>query len=118
LQGNKQPTNAETKTSREDNEMKQNQTAAIIAIVVTVIFCGCPGVFAMLFGATSMFASMIPGADIDIIGSSDPRSATVMGAIVCLAGLIFVAIPIVIAVITLRRKAAPQEWDAPIPPPS
>jgi len=98
--------------------MQQNKTAAIIAIVVTVIFCGCPGVFFMFGGAISMLASMIPGADIDIVGSSDPRSAMVMGAIGCLVGLIFVAIPIVIAVITMRRKAAPQELDEPIPPPS
>jgi hypothetical protein len=98
--------------------MKDNKTAAIIAIVVTVIFCGCPGVFAMLFGATSLFASIIPGADIDVIGSSDPRSAMVMGAIGCLVGLIFVAIPIVVGVVTLRRKAVPPMPEEPIPPPA
>lgn len=98
--------------------MQNNNTAAIIALVVTVIFCGCPGVFFLFGGVVSMVASVIPGAEIDVVGSSDPRSAMVMGAIGFLIGLVFVAIPIVIGVISLRRKPASPTFDEPIPPPS
>ncbi|MFU8773834.1 MAG: hypothetical protein ACNA8H_15610 [Anaerolineales bacterium] len=98
--------------------MNQNKTAAIIALVVTIFLCGFPGFIFMFAGGLSMLISFVPGAQIDIIGSSEPRNALVFGALGCILGLIFMAIPIVIAVMTLRRKPAPQFPDEPIPPPS
>ncbi|MBE0411460.1 MAG: hypothetical protein IBX69_17185 [Anaerolineales bacterium] len=98
--------------------MKQNKTAVIIALVATIFLCGFPGLIIMFAGGLSMLISFVPGAQIDIIGSSEPRNALVFGALGCILGLIFLAIPIVIAVLTFRRKPAPQISDEPIPPPS
>jgi hypothetical protein len=98
--------------------MKDNRTAAIIALVAAMVFCGCPGIFAIFYGGLSMVISLIPGAEIDMFGSTEPRAALVTGAIACLVGLLFVAIPIVIGVVTLRRKAAPPMHEEPIPPAS
>jgi hypothetical protein len=92
--------------------MKDRNTA-MIATIATALLCGCPGLFGLCFGLTTAFASFVPGAQIDIFGSSDPRSATTIGfAALCLS-LIFIAIPIVVGFVTLRKK--PEAADEPPP---
>lgn len=98
----------------------ENRTAAIIATVVTALLCGCSGLTCVFAGAITAFASQVPGAEIDIFGSNDPQAA--MGAgigMICL-GIVFVIIPILVGVFTLRKKpqspapiTTPEE---PIPP--
>jgi hypothetical protein len=102
----------------EDKAMKDNKTAAIISLVAAMVFCGCPGLFLMFGGGLSMFVSLIPGAEIDMFGSAEPRAAMLSGAIACLVGLIFIAVPIVVGVVTMRRKAVPPMPEEPIPPAS
>jgi len=78
----------------------------IIATVVTSLLCGCPGLLSLCFGAISAAASQVPGAEIDVFGSSDPQAALTMGlATICL-GIIFIAIPIVVGFLTLRNRPA------------
>ena len=49
--------------------------------------------------------SQMPGADIkNFDGGSDPTTALITGLSTCCFGLIFVAIPIVVGFITLRKK--------------
>ena len=100
-----------------------NKTGGIIATLVAVFLCGCPGVCLFLFGAIAA-TGLLPYS-IDFPYSSDfgnPFSATVpswLGFIgLCLA-LIFIAIPIVVGVLTLRNKPKkPTSSEEPFPPAS
>ncbi len=83
------------------------KTTGIIATVATVLLCGCPGLFGLCFGATSALAGMMPDAEIDVFGSSDPSSAITMGIVTLCGSIIFIAIPIVVGFLTLRNK--PEE---------
>ena len=101
-------------------EKKSKNTGAIIGTVIAAILCGCPGLLAMCWGALSAIISFIPGADINIGGSSDPNTALLTGIGTLCGGVILIAIPIVIGVLTLRKKkAAPAEVlppQEPLPP--
>lgn len=95
------------------------KTTGIVATVVTALLCGCPGLAVFCFGAISAVASFVPGSSIDFFGSSNPRSALGYGiGGVCL-GIIFIAIPIVVGVLMLRKK--PEQavtFNEPMPPAS
>lgn len=93
------------------------KTKGIIATIASVLLCGCPGLFMLFFGATSVLASMMPGADIDVMGSSDPAAATTMGIVFLCLSMIFIAIPIAVGFFMLRKK--PEDMPAsnePLPP--
>ena len=95
------------------------KTKGIVSTIAAVVLCGCPGLFLCFFGAMSTLVSAIPGADIDVGGSSDPAAATAMGIGALCVSVIFIAIPIAVGFFTLRKK--PQEVitsDEPIPPAS
>jgi hypothetical protein len=100
----------------------ENRTVGIIATIATVLLCGCPGLAAACFGALSALASFVPDAEIDMFGSSDPKAALGYGIGFLCVGLIFVVIPIVVGIVTLRKKnaAASAETrpisDEPFPP--
>jgi len=97
--------------------MDKKQTG-IIATVATALLCGCPGLFAMCFGLASAFASQIPGAEIDMLGSSDPQVALLSGIGALCLGIIFVIIPIVVGIVTLRKKPEETPYSSePVPPP-
>lgn len=68
--------------------------------------------------AAAAVVSVIPGADIDIGGSSDPTAALLSGVGALCLGVIFVAIPVVVGFLTLRKKpqAAAPVSDEPLPP--
>lgn len=93
------------------------KTIGIIATVAAVLLCGCPGLGSLCYGLTTTVASFIPGAEIDIFGSNDPGSATTMGIVTLCVGIIFIAIPIVVGIVTLRKKPeAVSSVDEPLPP--
>ncbi len=99
------------------------KTTGIIATVATALLCGCPGLFGLCFGLISAAASQIPGSEIDVFGSSDPQSALTMGLVTLCVGIIFIAIPIVVGFVTLRKKPAsevlppqPPASNEPMPP--
>jgi len=97
------------------------KTVGIIATVVTALLCGCPGLIFACWGAIAATVSFIPGANIDIGGSSSPASALGSGVGALCLGIIFVAIPIVVGFVMLRRKPAsipPSAPDEPLPPPN
>ena len=52
-----------------------DKTKGIVATIAAIVLCGCPGLFMCFFGATSILASQVPGAEIDVMGNSDPASA-------------------------------------------
>jgi len=89
------------------------KTTGLIATIATALLCGCPGLIGLCFGATSVLAGMMPGADIDVFGSGDPAAATTMGFVFLCLSVIFIAIPVVVGVVTLRKK---PDDDAEVPP--
>jgi hypothetical protein len=82
-----------------------NRNTAIIATVATVVLCGCPGAFACLWGVMAAAISQMPGADINMGGSSDPMVALGIGIVTACVGIIGIAIPIVVGIVTLRQKS-------------
>jgi hypothetical protein len=94
------------------------KTTGIIATIAAVVLCGCPGLFMCFFGATSIFASRVPGADIDVMGSSDPASAMTMGLVFLCVSFIFILIPIVVGFFMLRKKPEAPVSNEPLPPAS
>jgi hypothetical protein len=59
---------------------------------------GLPGVFAVI--------SQIPGAEIDMFGSSDPTSALYTGIGALCGGFLLILIPVAVGFFTLRNKEA------------
>jgi len=93
------------------------KNTGLIATIVAAVLCGCPGLFGLCFGAVSAFASFIPGADINVFGSNDPRSALTMGLGALCLGIVFVAIPVVVWFAIAKRKPAVEAVsDEPLPP--
>jgi hypothetical protein len=80
------------------------RTTSIIATVVAALFCGCPGLFSVCWGAMFAVISQIPGAEIDVMGSSDPSQALFTGIGALCGGLLLVLIPIAVGFFTLRKK--------------
>jgi hypothetical protein len=92
------------------------KTKGIVATIAAVIFCGCPGLFMCFFGVTGVFASMMPGADIDVMGSSDPSAGIAMGLVSLCLSFIFIAIPIAVGFFMLRKKPEDVVSNEPLPP--
>ncbi len=82
-----------------------NKNTSMIATIAAAVLCGCPGLFGLCFGLTSTFASFVPGAQIDVFGSSDPKSAMMMGLVTLCLSIIFIAIPIIVWFVTRPKNA-------------
>ncbi len=94
----------------------QNKNTGIIATIAAVVLCGCPGLFMCFFGATSLLASAMPGAEIDVFGSNDPAAGTTMGFVFLCLSLILIAIPVVVGFLMFRKK--PETIADEVPPAS
>lgn len=94
------------------------RTAGMIGLVASIIFCGLPGLCGLCFGSMFSIIGFIPGAEIDIFGSSEPRAAFITGLVALCLSVIFIAIPILVWYFTLRPKNAKNEiidYDARLP---
>ena len=83
-----------------------NRNTGLIITIVSVILCGCPGLFSCFWGLIASVVSFIPGADIDIAGSSDPMAALVSGLVAIVIGFVLVAIPVAVWFFLVRGKTA------------
>jgi len=93
------------------------RTVGIIATIATALLCGCPGLFGICWGGIAAIASFVPGAEIDIGGSSDPTTALYSGLGALCIGVIFIIIPIAVGILTLRKKNEKEmNFNEPIPP--
>lgn len=90
------------------------RTKGIIATVAAVLLCGCPGLFLCLFGALAAAGAPVT-TEWQGVTNSGPMDTTTAFALLCV-GLIFIVIPIVVGIITLRRKSAPKDVAGPLPP--
>jgi hypothetical protein len=110
------------------------RTTGIILTIIAVLLCGLPGLAILCFGTLFAAIGSIPGATTDVFGSNDPEAAMGFGlGGVCL-GLLLILIPVVVGVLTLRRRPAPPasyvppvqpapppagiSMDEPLPPPA
>jgi len=91
-----------------------SQTKGIIATAAAVLLCGCPGLFLCIFGALAAAGSPVT-TDLNGLSSTGPMSSTTAFALLCV-GVIFVAIPVVVGFLTLRKKPAPADMSGPVPP--
>ncbi len=82
------------------------KTVAIIVTVVALVLCGCPGLFGVCFGGMFAAISFIPGAEIDMMGSSNPQTALAYGIGSLCTGLVAVVIAVVAIVVAWRRARA------------
>jgi hypothetical protein len=99
-------------SSKEEKKMN-NRTTAIILTVVAVLLCGCPGIIACVFGG--LIAAGVPFTT-TVNGSSSTQPFPVAYGIglFCLA-VILVVIPVVVGVLTLRKKKPAADAGA-VPP--
>ena len=98
------------------------RTTGIVATVIAVLLCGCPGLLALCMGMMFAVVSRVPNADIDIAGRNDPGAALGTGLGLLCLGILFVAIPVVVGLLTLRSRPEPAVSiytpPAPTPPPA
>ena len=83
----------------------EKKTVGIIALVLTILCCGLPGLCGLCAGPIFVIAGAVPGANIDVFGSNEPSAAIAYGiGTICLS-VLFVAIPVVVGFLTLRKKS-------------
>ncbi len=91
-----------------------NKTKGIIATVATVLLCGCPGLFICIFGILIAVGAPVTTT---LNGQSSTQTfPPTYGFVMLCLSLIFIAIPIVVGFLTLRRKPAAPSNNEPIPP--
>ncbi len=99
-------------------EQKQKKTGAIIATVAAILLCGCPGL-TMCLGGAIMATGTIPYETSYYYTEYIP--SWVGFATLCVS-LIFIAIAVVVPVLTLRKKKEAKVEvlppDEPLPPAS
>ena len=94
------------------------RTAGIIGLVASILLCGLPGLCGLCAGPIYAIIGMIPGAEIDIFGSSEPTAAIAYGVGTLCISAIFIAIPVLIWNFTLRDKPAKDyvvDYDTSMP---
>lgn len=84
------------------------KTGGIIATIVCILLCGFPGLFMFLMGAIASTGKMPITLDFPYTSNFGSNSSTFVptyvGLIVVGLALIFIAIPIVVGILTLRKK--------------
>lgn len=101
-------------------EQKQKNTGAIIATVAAILLCGCPGLI-MCLGGAIMATGKIPYETVYPYYSKYIPS-WVGFATLCVS-LIFIAIAVVVPILTLRKKKEAKVEEVlppsePLPPAS
>lgn len=94
----------------------EKRTLGIILTIVTALFCGCPGVFLCLMGGLT--AAGMGTYTTDVLGTTGAgQLPTGYGFGMLCLGIVFIAIPIVIAILMLRKPKAAPSVDV-VPPAS
>ena len=96
-----------------------NRNTGLIATIASALLCGCPGLFLCIFGAWTATGSMPYNTEFNGVTNSGYMPASYGFAMLCIA-LIFILIPVVIGVVTLRKKpeAVVPVSNEPLPPAS
>ena len=80
------------------------RTSAIVMTVAATLLCACPGLFSLCMGGMFALLSFVPGAEIDVLGSSDPQSALAFGLGALCVGALSLAIGVAAIVFVWRRR--------------
>jgi hypothetical protein len=107
----------------EEEDIMDRKTSGIIATIVAVLLFGFPGLCFCLFGAITATGQMPLTSDFPYISDfGNPYSEmapSYLGFVLLCLALIFIAIPIVVGVLTLRNKPEkPASINVPFPPAS
>jgi hypothetical protein len=98
------------------------RTVGIIATVITVLCCACPG-FGLCVAGVMGLAGVPFTTTIGDQTSTEPLSTQMAIMLICVS-LFLILIPIAVGFFTLRKKPAqaavvtPQDFGGPIPPAS
>jgi len=84
------------------------KTGGIIATIVAVLLCGYPGLCLCLFGAITATGNMPLTSDFpytsDFGNPYTEMAPSYLGFVLLCLALIFIAVPIVVGVLTVRNK--------------
>lgn len=94
-----------------------SRNTSIVVTVITAFLCGCPGLFLCVVGGITATGWMPYTVTVNGITNQGLLPSSYGVAILCVS-LILMAIPVVIGVVTLRRKPAPAVDNEPLPPAS
>ena len=95
-----------------------NRSKSIVATLASVVLCGCPGLFLLIFGFFAAAGNMPFKFEFNSVSNTDVIPPTAGLVLICLS-LIFIAIPVVVGFLALRgRPAAALNNNEPLPPPS
>lgn len=99
-----------------------NRTVGIVATIVTVLCCACPG-FGLCLAGVMGLAGVPFTTTLNDQTTTQPISTQMAVGLLCLS-VILIIIPLVVAFFTFRKKPAPAmapvnpNIDGPIPPAS
>jgi len=93
----------------------ENRSTAIILTVLATLLCGFPGLCVCLYGALTALGLGTYDLDIGSFTSSGGTPALVGVVALCL-GLLLTLIPVIVGIVTLRRKKIVTNINEPIPP--
>ena len=86
----------------------EKKTGGIIATIVAVLLCGCPGLCLCLLGAITATGNMPLTSDFpytsDFGNPYSEMAPSYLGFVLLCLALIFIAVPIVVGVLTVRNK--------------
>lgn len=96
-----------------------NRNTGLIATIAAAVLCGCPGLFLCIFGAVTATGNMPYTTELNGVSNSGVMPAAYGYGMLCVS-LLFILIPVVIGVVTLRKKpaAAVPVSNEPLPPAS
>jgi len=95
------------------------RTQGIVATVVAVFLCGCPGLCLCLFGALATAGILPYSVDVGTGPTSTGTVPTAVGIVGLCVAILLIAIPVVVGIVMLRNKPAPAPMSGPnepIPP--
>jgi hypothetical protein len=75
----------------------------IVATIVAVVLCGCPGLCLCLFGAVTAAGLMPYNTEFNGVNNSGTMPASAGIAMLCFS-LLFIAVPIAVGFFMLRKK--------------
>jgi hypothetical protein len=90
------------------------RTMGLIGVVVTTLLCGLPGLAGLCIGPLAIWGATLPDNTLE---PGDTNWAIGGGIFILVASILFVALPVVIGLLTLKNRK-PKEVDIHEPIPS
>ena len=87
-------------------EKKEKKTGAIIGTIAAILLCGCPGLSLCIAGIVTA-ANIMPWNG-DFFGTYAETLPSWIGYVFLCVSILFIAIAVLVPVLTLRKKKAPK----------